>query len=164
MKKLFTLALSLLISFTASALDVSKLDSSSFIGGVNPWKAKPRTTKTYQHTPPNANVKPLSQRYKSSSANSSLDAQIRNYQQSKKNNSIKNVYSSSSHAQALDAQIRNYRASARENERVFGAPFRKTQSVKSQSSSKSKLERLIEQGVLSIVVGKDGKARLVENR
>ena len=160
MKKLFTLALSLLISFTASALDVSKLDSSSFIGGVNPWKAKPRTTKTYQHTPPNANVKPLSQRYKSSSANSSLDAQIRNYQQSKKNNSIKNVYSSSSHAQALDAQIRNYRASARENERVFGAPYRNESTPKKQPT----IEELLRSGHVKIVTAPDGKKYLVDVR
>jgi len=160
MKKLFTLALSLLISFTASALDVSKLDPSSFIGGVNPWKAKPRTTKTYQHTPPNANVKPLTQRYKSSSHNSSLDAQIRNYQQSKKNNSIKNVYSSSSHAQALDAQIRNYRASAKENERVFGAPYRNESTSKKQPT----IEELLRSGQVKIVTAPDGKKYLVDFR
>lgn len=154
----------LIISFSASALDLDKINPNDFIGG-NPYRSSNNAQSVNESKRAvDTNSRSTRSLYKNSHHARNLDAQIKNYQASRKNNSLMNKYRGSHHERALDAQIRAYRHSARENERVFGAPFRKTQSAKSQSSSKSKLERLIEQGVLSIVVGKDGKARLVENR
>lgn len=45
------------------------------------------------------------------------------------------MYRGSKHEKALDAQIRNYRKSAKENERVFGAPFRKSETRKTVNTN-----------------------------
>lgn len=71
--------------------------------------------------------------------------------------SIKELYRGSSHESALDAQIRNYRASAIENERVFGRPFR-------TDKNKISIKELIKKGIVKIILGKDGKQYLVENK
>jgi len=159
-KSLFLVAVTSLFALTASALDYSKLNSSNSIGG-NPFQVKsPSRSGAYQHTAPNSNVTPLRNRYSTSSHGNRLDNQIRNYKQSKKDNSIKNAYSSSSHAQRLDAQIRNYRASAKENERVFGAPYRKSPST----TKKPSLDDLLKTGEVKIVTAPDGKKYLVDFR
>lgn len=68
--------------------------------------------------------------------------------------SLMQMYKGSTHERALDAQIRNYRPSARENERVFGAPYRKTSTQpKKQIQS---LEDMIKSGDFELVIEKDG--------
>ena len=152
------------ICFTASALDLDKINPTDFIGGT-PYKSSTNTQSvSNSQRAVDSNSRSTRGLYKNSHHARNLDAQIKNYQASRKNNSLIKNYRGSHHERALDAQIRAYRPSARENERVFGSPFRKTQSEKSSSSKKSKLEKLIDQGVLSIIIGKDGKSRLVENR
>ena len=71
---------------------------------------------------------------------------------------LKELYRGSSHERALDAQIRNYRPSARENERVFGAPYRKS------SPKKISIEDLIKRGVVKVILGADGKKYLVRTK
>jgi hypothetical protein len=70
--------------------------------------------------------------------------------------SLMQMYKGSSHERALDAQIRNYRPSARENERVFGAPYRKT----TIQPKKQTLEDMIKSGDIELVIEKDGTGYL----
>lgn len=152
------------ICFTANALDLDKINPTDFIGGT-PYRSSTNTQSvSNSQRVVDSNSRSTRGLYKNSHHARNLDAQTKKYQASRKNNSLIKEYRGSHHERALDAQIRAYRPSARENERVFGAPFRKTQSEKSNSPTKSKLEKLIDQGVLSIVIGRDGKARLVESK
>lgn len=72
--------------------------------------------------------------------------------------SIMDMYQGSSHQRMLRSQKQAYAPSARENERVFGAPYRK----QSTSSKKSKLEELLETGMYRILIHKDGTKYLVK--
>ena len=120
----------LLTSF-ASATDLRKLNPADFIGGTPKGNFGSSSSRT-QATP-----------YKYSNS---------------RNKTIMGLYRGSSHERALDAQIRNYRASARENERVFGAPYRKT------SPKKMSIEDLIKQGAVKVILGADGKKYLVQTK
>ena len=75
-----------------------------------------------------------------------------------KGKSIMDLYQGSSHQRMLRAQKKAYAPSARENERVFGAPYRK------QSDSKSKLEKMIESGLFRLIIEPDGSRYLVKNK
>ena len=151
-----TATLFLFVCFTANALDLSKVNQSDIIGG-NPY-----TTSTFNKTSNKKSEVSTIKNYRGSANQQLLDQQIRNYQNSKKKNSLINKYRGSHHERALDAQIRNYRASAKENARVFGAPFRNTNTTKKKLPSK--LEDLLARGVLKIIVDKNGQRRLVDNR
>jgi len=81
-----------------------------------------------------------------------------NYERVKKSQSLTKMYRGSSHERRLDAQIRAYRSSAKENERVFGEPYR------NNNSSSDKINDLIKRGIVKIITGTDGKQYLVENK
>lgn len=120
----------LLTSF-ASATDLRKLNPADFIGGTPKGNFGSSSSRT--HATP----------YKYSG---------------NKNKTIMGLYRGSSHERALDAQIRNYRASARENERVFGAPYRKT------TPKKVSIEDMIKLGLVKVIIGTDGKKYLVQTK
>jgi|TARA_B110000495_G_scaffold199567_1_gene213208 hypothetical protein len=126
---LILLLTSLFISTAANALDVRKINPNDFIGG-SPTISTTSGSERSRVVPP---------KYA-------------------KKQTIKQMYRGSSHERALDAQIRNYRASARENERVFGAPYRKA------SPKKISIEDLIKRGVIKVILGADGKKHLVRTK
>ena len=143
-KLAITLLLTLIIS-TANALDVRKLNSSDFIGG-NPYKsgsASEISRTGYPIGKPSMydRTRRMPSKYGDTKGKKIID-----------------LYQGSSHQQLLRQQINNYRASAKENERVFGAPYRK------QPTKKLDIEDLIKQGAIKIILGKDGKKYLVENK
>lgn len=143
-----------------NALDLSKINPNDFIGG-NPYKTTyPQTQVT--NVSRSVDNKPVADLYKGSSHQQALNSQISKYKSNKKSNNIVTKYRGSSHESRLDAQIRNYRPSAKENERVFGAPYRNNN--ENSSSKNSKLRKLIEQGILSIIVDSDGNKKIVDNR
>ncbi len=122
---------SFLLSSFASATDLRKLNPADFIGGTPKGKFGSSSSRTHYTS------------YKYSNT---------------RNKTITGMYRGSSHERALDAQIRNYRASARENERVFGAPYRKS------SPKKISIEDMIKRGLVKVILGADGKKYLVQTK
>ena len=61
------------------------------------------------------------------------------------------LYQSSSHQRLLRQQKENYRESAKENERVFGEPYRRT------TSKQLSIEDMIKRGLVKVILGADGK-------
>lgn len=125
-KNYINLLLLLIFGVSALATDYKNVKSSSFIGG-NPF-AKSSVQSRTMYVP-----------YKYAN---------------NRNKSIQGLYRGSSHERALDNQIRNYRSSARENERVFGAPYREQKNIRN----------MLQSGRFRIVKGQDGKNYLVENK
>lgn len=154
LNKLIPLLL-LFVSFTAYGLDLSKIDPRDIIGG-NPYPADRPLVNPRPTPPPSKQSKSLNSGYKGSKQEQALDAQIRAYKLSRKNKTLVNRYRGSKQERELDAQIRNYRASAKENERVFGAPFR--------PKKEPTLKDLLARGILRVVVDKNGHRYLVDNR
>ena len=93
---------SLFVSTAANAVDLRKINPSDIIGSKTP----------------------------SVSSSSSRSRHVPYKYASQRRVPLATMYRGSSHERALDAQIRNYRPSAKENERVFGRGFRKTPSKK----------------------------------
>jgi hypothetical protein len=154
LNKLIPLIL-LFASFTASALDLSKVNPRDIIGG-NPYPADRQLVNPRPAPQPSKQTESQKSRYRGSKQEQALDAQIRAYKLSRKNKTLINRYRGSKQERDLDAQIRNYRASAKENERVFGAPFR--------PKKEPTLKDLLARGILRVVIDKNGHRYLVDNR
>lgn len=148
----------------AGALDLGKIDSKDFIGG-NPYlrPVKGETTKSKPSHP--SAYSSIESRYQGSSPEQGVDSQIQKFKTNETN--LVRKYRGTTHEGALDRQIANYGESAKENERVFGAPYRKS-ADKNRTPPKNildmKLKELLESGVLTIITDETGKRKIVDNR
>tara|TARA_B100001093_G_scaffold175973_1_gene168790 strand:- start:631 stop:1074 length:444 start_codon:yes stop_codon:yes gene_type:complete len=136
---------SLFISNIANALDISKLSSSDFIGGSPKASNNARSISASGYPIGKPSIQDRTRRMPSKYGNT-------------KGRSIMDLYQGSTHQRLLRDQKRAYAPSAKENERVFGAPYRKT------SSKKISIEDLIKQGAIKVILGADGKKYLVQNK
>jgi hypothetical protein len=143
---LVLLLTSLLASTVANALDLRKVNPNDIIGGSPAGKfSNPRSISASGYPIGKPSMHDRTRRLPSKYGNT-------------KGKSTIDLYQGSTHQRLLREQIRNYRASAKENERVFGAPYRKT------SPKKISIEDLIKRGVIKVILGADGKKYLVRTK
>lgn len=138
---------SLFVSSIANAIDISKLDPNSFVGG-SPYKSSSRSPSEISRTGYPIGKPSLHDRTRR------LPSRYGNT----KGRSVMDLYQSSSHQRLLREQKKNYRASAKENERVFGAPHRKS------TPTKISIEDMIKRGLVKVILGADGKKYLVQTK
>ena len=138
---------SLFVSSIANAIDISKLDPTSFVGG-SPYTSSSRSPSEISRTGYPIGKPSLYDRTRR------LPSKYGNT----RGKSIMDLYQSSSHQRLLRQQKENYRESAKENERVFGEPYRKT------SSKQLSIEDMIKRGLVKVILGADGKKYLVQTK